>query len=194
MPTDRPPHPSRPSRTSRGAAALIAGLALSSATLAAPDSGPALPAPAATVVDGSLSVERREAMSLAARRYYAFWNSGEPRWAKLALAAGFVDRTLPAGRPQGPEGPLAASRQFRAAVPDLQTEVEEMMLVGDRVVGRLRFHGHYRGVFAGKPGDGRAIDFIATDIYRIDAAGRIAENWHLEDNLSLLQQLGVVAR
>ena len=42
-------------------------------------------------------------------------------------------------------------------------------------------------------GDGRAIDFIATDIYRI-ANGRIAENWHLEDNLTLLQQLGAISR
>ena len=37
------------------------------------------------------------------------------------------------------------------------------------------------------------IDFIATDIYRI-ANGRVAENWHLEDNLTLLQQLGLVAK
>jgi predicted ester cyclase len=61
------------------------------------------------------------------------------------------------------------------------------------VVGRLRFRGHFSGSFGGRQGDGRAIDFIATDIYRIDAEGRIAENWHLEDNLTLLQQLGVVA-
>ena len=44
-----------------------------------------------------------------------------------------------------------------------------------------------------RQGDGRAIDFIATDIYRI-ANGRIAENWHLEDNLTLLQQLGAVGQ
>ena len=35
------------------------------------------------------------------------------------------------------------------------------------------------------------MDFIATDIYRV-AGGRIAENWHIEDNLTLLTQLGVV--
>jgi len=37
------------------------------------------------------------------------------------------------------------------------------------------------------------VNFIATDIYRI-ADGRIAENWHLEDNLTFLQQIGVVVR
>jgi predicted ester cyclase len=90
-----------------------------------------------------------------------------------------------------------ASKNFRTAVPDLHVDVEEMLIVGDRVIGRLRFTGHFTGTFgsgaAARQGDGRTIDFIATDIYRI-AGGRIAENWHLEDNLTLLQQLGVVGQ
>ena len=60
-----------------------------------------------------------------------------------------------------------------------------------RVVGRLHFTGHFTGSFNGIQGKGQKVDFIATDIYRIPN-GRIAENWHLEDNLTLLQQLGVV--
>jgi predicted ester cyclase len=56
-----------------------------------------------------------------------------------------------------------------------------------------RFHGHFTGQWAGKQGQGQAVDFIATDIYRI-ADGKIADNWHIEDNLTLMQQLGLVAR
>lgn len=156
----------------------------------------ALPLPARRQVDGSLSAERVAAMTLAARRYYGFWDSGDAALARAALAPDFLDRALPPGRPQGVEGPVLASRQFRAAVPDLRVTVEEMLIVGDRVVGRLRFSGHFSGTFGAgehaRRGDGRAISFIATDIYRIDGAGRIAENWHLEDNLALLAQLGVV--
>jgi SnoaL-like polyketide cyclase len=37
-----------------------------------------------------------------------------------------------------------ASKSFRTAVPDLHLEVEEMLMVGDRVIGRLRFTGHFR--------------------------------------------------
>ncbi|MCR6479813.1 ester cyclase [Variovorax sp. ZS18.2.2] len=150
-----------------------------------------LPRPAHVVQDHSIGKSQRESMTLAARRYFAFWNTGDESYARLALSPDFVDRTLPAGRPQGFEGPLFASRNFRTAVPDLKAEVQEMMLVGDRVVGRLHFTGHYTGTFQGKAGSGQPVDFIATDIYRI-ANGRIAENWHLEDNLTLLQQLGVV--
>ncbi len=45
----------------------------------------------------------------------------------------------------------------------------------------------------GKTGQGQQIDFIATDIYRV-ADGRIAEDWHVEDNLIFLQQTGFIAR
>lgn len=39
---------------------------------------------------------------------------------------------------------------------------------------------------------GQVIDFIATHIYRI-TEGKIVENWHLEDNLTFLQQIGILA-
>jgi predicted ester cyclase len=42
-----------------------------------------------------------------------------------------------------------------------------------------------------RQGQGQQVDFIATDIYRI-VDGRIADNWHIEDNLALLRQLGLM--
>ena len=109
------------------------------------------------------------------------------------LAPDFTDRTLPVGRAQGIAGPLAASQMMRAAVPDLRCDIEQMVVAGDRVVVHLRFRGHFTGLFKQTQGQGQVIDFIATDIYRI-ANARIADNWHIEDNLTLLQQLGVVAK
>jgi predicted ester cyclase len=55
------------------------------------------------------------------------------------------------------------------------------------------FRDHFTGRFKETQGNGRTIDFIATDIYRINA-GRIAESWHLEDNLTMLQQLGQIPK
>ena len=102
-----------------GYARLISIVALAAVALpAAVHAADSLPLPKSVVIDRSIPASQREAMSLAARRYYAFWDTS---------------------------------------------------------------------------GDGRPIEFIATDIYRI-ANGRIAENWHLEDNLTLLQQLGAVAK
>jgi predicted ester cyclase len=128
---------------------------------------------------------------LAARRYAAFWNTGEASFAEAALAQNFVDRTLPSGRLQGIKGVLEASKNFRAAIPDLRAEIEELLVVNDRAVVRYSFTGHFTGSFKDLKGDGREISFRAVDIYRVQN-GQISDNWHLEDNLSLMQQLGVV--
>ncbi|MGX9714818.1 ester cyclase [Janthinobacterium lividum] len=134
---------------------------------------------------------------LAARRYAAFWQSGDPALARRALADDFNDRTLPAGRAQGLAGPLQASDVFHAAVPDLQVAIEDMLVAGDRVTLRLHFTGRFTGVFPTPQGplqgQGQAIDFHAFDLYQVNAQGRISDNWHLEDNLTLLRQLGVLA-
>jgi steroid delta-isomerase-like uncharacterized protein len=128
---------------------------------------------------------------LAARRYAAFWNTGEARYAEAAVARDFVDRTLPSGRAQGLKGVLEASKNFRAAIPDLRAEIEELLVVNDRAVVRYIFTGHFTGSFKDLKGDGREISFRAVDIYRV-RDGQISDNWHLEDNLSLMQQLGTV--
>lgn len=104
----------------------------------------------------------------------------------LLRDAGDIPSTLPPGRAQGVEGPLKASRAFRAAV-------LQMIVAGDRVTAALRFTGHFTGTLGEHQGQGQAIDFIAMDIYRI-ADGRIAEDWHLEDNLAFMRQAGLVGR
>jgi predicted ester cyclase len=151
----------------------------------------ALIEPHSLVVDRSLPRAQIDSQVIAARRYDTFWNTGDEALARSALAPNFIDRTLPIGRPQGLAGPLAASKLVRAAIPDVSCEIEQMIVAGDRVVAHLRFRGHFTGHFGQIQGHGQTINFIATDIYRI-ADGHIAENWHIEDNLTLQQQLGLV--
>lgn len=156
-----------------------------------PAADAALPSPATLIVDPSLPPARAAAMVLAARRYDGFWSSGDAALMRQALAGDFTDRTLPPGRPQGLAGPLAASQAFRAAIPDLRVEIVQMLVTGDRVVSHMRFTGHFTGQMQGVRGSGQPVDFIATDIYRV-RDGKIAENWHLEDNLTLMRQIGLV--
>jgi predicted ester cyclase len=167
---------------------LVAALAVAPLAQAATDS---LVVPKKLIVDPSLPKGTARVNELAARRYDTFWNNGDEALAKAALSPQFIDRTPPPGRAQGPQGPLQASKTFRQAVPDLSCEVEQMLVVGDRVVSHLHFAGHFTGSFNGVQGKGQVVDFIATDIYRV-ADGKIVENWHLEDNLTLLKQLGVI--
>ena len=147
--------------------------------------------PKQLIVDNSLPQAQLKASEAVAREYASFWNTGNENLARDALAAGFIDKTPPEGRKQGPEGAILASRAFRAAVPDLRCDVEQMIISGDRVVSHLHFHGTFTGTFGKLKGQGQKIDFIATDIYEI-GDGKIVANWHIEDNLTLMKQLGAL--
>ena len=52
-----------------------------------------LPTPRSIIVTKGQE-QAAQPVILAARRYAAFWNTGEPRYAEAALAQNFVDRTL----------------------------------------------------------------------------------------------------
>ena len=147
--------------------------------------------PKQLIVDNSLPQAQLKVNEAVAREYASFWNTGNETLARDALAAGFIDKTPPEGRKQGPEGAILASRAFRAAVPDLRCDVEQMIISGDRVVSHLHFHGTFTGTFGKLKGKGQKIDFIATDIYEI-GDGKIVANWHIEDNLTLMKQLGAL--
>ena len=142
------------------------------------------------VVATSIPESQRDATVKAARAFYEFWNTGDEADLKRAIAPTFTDHTLPPGRPQGPDGPAFASHQFRAAVPDLAVRVEKMIVAGDYVTVHMTFTGHFTGNFGQAQGKGQPIEFIATDLLRVEN-GQITDNWHIEDNLTLLHQMGV---
>src|SRR5713226_9382452 len=142
------------------------------------------------VVAASIPDAQREATLKAVRAFYDFWNTGDEALLKEAIAPNFSDHTLPPGRPQGPEGPAFASRQFRAAVPDLKVIVVKMIVADNYVTVHMSFTGHFTGAFGRTQGKGQPIAFIATDLLKLKN-GRITDNWHIEDNLALLKEMGI---
>ena len=149
----------------------------------------AMAKPQELIVAGDITPAERTSLLTPIEAFYGFWENGSQTLLDKALSPRFVDHTLPPGRPQGPAGPATASKAFLAAIPDLQMAVVQRLVVGDRVVSHLRFTGHFTGTFRGVQGHGQPVDFIATDILRVQA-GRITDNWHLEDNLTFLTQIG----
>jgi predicted ester cyclase len=65
-----------------------------------------------------------------------------------------------------------------------------VVVANDYVTVHMDFKGHFTGTFGKTKGQGQAIDFIATDLLKV-TNGRITDNWHIEDNLTLLTQMGV---
>ncbi|MGW7446270.1 ester cyclase [Kitasatospora sp. NPDC054795] len=156
------------------------------------DRSPGLVQPKALTADRSIGARRAAQEVHLAQQLYTFWNTGQQRYLDAAISPQFRDNTLPPGRPQGPAGPAFASKNFRAAVPDLTCELSDVLISGDRITARLVFRGHFTGTFDGVRGQGQDIEFNAIDIQHV-GADRITEDWHIEDNATLLAQLGVRA-
>jgi predicted ester cyclase len=142
------------------------------------------------VIANRIPDAQRKADLKAIRAFYNFWNTGDEELLKQAIADNFTDHTLPPGRPQGPKGPAFASRNFRAAVPDLKVALEKVVVAGDYATVHMNFTGHFTGTFGQTHGSSQPIAFIATDLVKI-TKGRITDNWHIEDNLTLLTEMGI---
>jgi steroid delta-isomerase-like uncharacterized protein len=81
--------------------------------------------------------------------------------------------------------------RFRAAFPDAVLTIEDMVAEDDRVAARWTMRGTHTGEFNGIPATGRPVTMAGFGLARIQD-GQIAELWHLEDDLAVLRQLGII--
>ena len=90
---------------------------------------------------------------------------------------------------------LAAVEEWAAmldsAFPERQMSIDDVVAEGDRVVIRTTLHGSQQGEMQGIPATGNPVTQPSITIFRL-ANGKIAEGWFASDNLSLMQQLGVI--
>jgi steroid delta-isomerase-like uncharacterized protein len=81
---------------------------------------------------------------------------------------------------------------YRTALPDLNITVEDQIAEGDKVVTRVTLRGTHQGETEEfGPPTGSQIEGEGVTISRIEG-GKIVEDWDSYDNLSFLQQLGLV--
>ncbi len=81
---------------------------------------------------------------------------------------------------------------FFAAMPDINITVEDLIAEGEKVVSRYTIRGTHQGETEefGTP-TGRQIELQGLTMHRFED-GEIVEEWERYDNLSALQQLGLV--
>jgi steroid delta-isomerase-like uncharacterized protein len=88
-----------------------------------------------------------------------------------------------------------ANRQFWhtffAAIPDLSASMEDLVIAGDRVVGRFVYRGTHTGDFMGIPASGNAVEMRSIDIWRVEN-GVFAEHWDEINALQVFQQMGAL--
>ncbi len=81
---------------------------------------------------------------------------------------------------------------YKTAFPDLHATVEDVIAEGDKAVTRWTIRGTHQGeIEEFGPPTGKQIEVEGITIHRIED-GKIAEEWERYDNLSIMQQLGLV--
>ncbi|MEQ5055886.1 ester cyclase [Klebsiella michiganensis] len=148
--------------------------------------------PKEVIIDSTISESQLNAQLIATRKFDTFWATGDESLAREALSPDYRDKTLPPGRPLGVEGPIGACKLIHSAISDIKCDIDQLLVIGDRVVTYLNFTGSFTGSFYGSEGDGRTVNYISIDIYRFKD-GLIIESWHIEDNLNLYKQLGIIS-
>jgi steroid delta-isomerase-like uncharacterized protein len=81
---------------------------------------------------------------------------------------------------------------FIGALSDINAQVQDVIASNDLVALRLVVKARHTGNLLGIPATGGPVQWDAVDIYRINDAGKISEQWAFEDLAAILSQVGGV--
>lgn len=95
------------------------------------------------------------------------------------------------GMPANRMGLKQLIAMFRTAFPDLLCTVEDDIHQDDKVAAHWTMCGTHTGMFLGNSPTGKSISARGLIYARIEN-GQVIENWTLIDQMSMLQQLGLV--
>jgi steroid delta-isomerase-like uncharacterized protein len=120
------------------------------------------------------------------------WNKGNVDVLDELLSTEYINHTP--STPNPPKGAMGLKPivlAIRKGFPDLHYEIKEMLATKDRVVARVVMTGTQSDTLFGIPPTGKRIEVNQINIEKIES-GRIVEHWRVTDELSMMQQLGVV--
>jgi steroid delta-isomerase-like uncharacterized protein len=103
----------------------------------------------------------------------------------------FVNHSAPPGVPNDKAGGKMFLSAFLGAFPDCQFTIDDMIGEGDQVVTKKTFTGTHTAELNGIPPTGKRVTLQFADIMRV-RDGKIVEHWLAMDQLSFMQQLGVL--
>lgn len=103
----------------------------------------------------------------------------------------FVNFSSPPGVPSDRDGSKAYLFGFLKAFPDSTFTIDDMIAEGDQVVTKKTLRGTHTGPLGDIPATGQPVTLQFVDIMRV-RDGRIVEHWLSMDQLSFMQQLGLI--
>jgi steroid delta-isomerase-like uncharacterized protein len=106
-------------------------------------------------------------------------------------APDFVNLSAPPGIPRDREGGKMFLAAFANAFPDSHVSIDDMIAEGDRVATKKTLTGTHTNEFNGIAPTGKRVEIQYVDILRL-RDGQITEHWLSMNQLSFMQQLGVI--
>ncbi len=121
--------------------------------------------------------------------YLAMLNTHDPDLVNRFVAEDYINHNAVVG--DGREANRRFWTAFFAALPDLSATVEDLVIAGDRVVGRFVYRGTHTGELLGIPASGNAVEMHSIDIWRV-RDGMLVEHWDELNLMQVFQQIGAL--
>ncbi len=136
-----------------------------------------------------MSIEENKALSH--RILDELWNKGNLGLIDELYPPDYVNHSAPPGIPPDREGLKQFVTMYRHAFPDVQMTVEDQIAEGDKVVARFTTRATHTGELMGIAPTHKQVTVTGIVIGRY-VDGKPVETWAEFDQLSMLQQLGVI--
>lgn len=127
--------------------------------------------------------------ALAKRAFEELLSKGRFELAEQLYAKDFVNHGM--HRSIGLEEDQAALKGWHQAFPDITIVPDKLIAEGDLVTVHWIARGTNTGTGNGLPATGKKVEQVGITIWRI-VDGRIKEEWSAFDQLSMMQQLGLL--
>jgi steroid delta-isomerase-like uncharacterized protein len=135
---------------------------------------------------------RVESEALMRRITEEIWNGRRHDLVDNLIAEDLVDHIeIPGLEGTGRDRYLASVKMMHTAFSDYHEQIEFVVADDERAVSYVRVTGTHDGDLMGLPPTGRAVDVRAMGILRF-AHGQAVERWGIGDNLTQMQQLGLL--
>ena len=124
-----------------------------------------------------------------AETYLAMLNTHEPDLVDRFVAGDYRNHNAFVG--DGREANRQFWTAFFTALPDLSATMEDLVMSGDRVVGRFIYRGTHTGELMGIPASGNPVEMHSIDIWRAED-GMFVEHWDELNLMEMFQQMGAL--
>jgi steroid delta-isomerase-like uncharacterized protein len=124
-----------------------------------------------------------------AETYLTMLNTRNADLVDLIVAEQYVNHNAVVD--DGREANRAFWADFFHGLPDVTATREDLIVAGDRVVGRFVYRGTHTGELMGIPATGAVVTMRSIDIWRVED-GLFVEHWDELNLMEVFQQLGVL--